>query len=403
MMRTALLALILVAILPGCAWLKGITSLGEEDESVKPRELESFKKEVDLKQRWSTKIGKGTADRAIRLVPALSDNRIFAASANGSVKALNTSNGRKIWEVNILNYYQGAERANAFAKDVDVITGGVGVGEGMLAVGSAAGEIIVMNQSDGTLAWRARTSSEVLSRPQIDGDLAVVHTIDGKITAYNALDGERLWVYSMTLPSLSLRGTATPIVTSQFVVGAFANGRFALLNRESGLAAVDRAIGLAQGKSDLERLVDIDGNMVIDGQRLYIAGFQSNIIAVNLNTAQIEWGKESSSVVGLGEGFGNIYVGGADGVISAYDALSGKPVWEIDSLTNRDITTPVTASSYVVVGDFEGYLHVIAQSDGRFVGRRKVDGNGLYSPAVADGNRVYVMGTSGSLSAYDIQ
>jgi len=403
MMHAALLAIILVVVLPGCSWFKDITSLGVEDESVKPRELESFKKEIDLNQRWSTNIGKGAADRAIRLVPALSGNRIFAASANGMIKALNTSNGRPIWEVNVVNFYLGAERANAFAKDVDVITGGVGIGEEMLAVGTAAGEIIVLNQSDGTLAWRARTSSEVLSPPQIDGDLAVAQSIDGKITAYNALDGERKWVYSTALPSLSLRGSATPILTSQFVVGAFANGRFALLDRESGLAGFDRAIGVAKGKSDLERLIDIDGNMIIAGQRLFLVGFQSNVISVNLNTAQLEWGQEGSSVVGLGEGFGNVYVGGADGVITGYDALSGKLIWEIESLTNRVITTPVTASSYIVVGDFEGYLHVIAQSDGRFVGRRKVDGNGLYSRAVVDGNRIYVMGTSGSLSAYDIQ
>ena len=145
MMRAALLAIILVAVLPGCSWFKDITSLGVEDESVKPRELESFKKEVDLKQHWSTNIGKGAGDRAIRLVPALFGNRIFAAAANGTIKALNTSNGRAIWEVNVMNFYQGPQRANAFAKDVDIITGGVGVGEDMLAVGSAAGEIIVLN------------------------------------------------------------------------------------------------------------------------------------------------------------------------------------------------------------------------------------------------------------------
>ena len=162
-------------------------------------------------------------------------------------------------------------------------------------------------------------------------------------------------------------------------------------------------IAVAQGRSDLERLVDIDGAMAIVGARLYVAGYQGSMIAVNLNNAQVEWGHEASSVVGIGEGFGNVYLAHEDSALSAYDAVSGKVLWELDALTYRDITTPVTASSYVVVGDFQGYLHVIAQSDGRFVGRRKVDGKGLYSTAVTNGNLVYLLGQSGTLSAFEIR
>jgi outer membrane protein assembly factor BamB len=393
------IVVVLTIALSGCSWFK----LNDDEDVREPFKLESITKEVDVKQLWSSKVGKGADDKAIRLVPAISGSRIFAAAADGTIKALQLDTGREIWRVQVRDVYSKTEQENAFSKDVDAITGGVGVNDDQLAVGTAAGEIVVLNQSDGSLAWRAHTSSELLAPPQLDAEIAVTHSIDGKISAFNVLDGERLWTYSTDVPSLTLRGTTTPIVTPEYIVAGFASGRVALLNRKTGIAGFDLPIAVAQGRSDLERLVDIDGAMVIVGAKLYVAGYQGSLIAVNLNNAQVEWGHEASSVVGIGEGFGNVYLAGEDSALSAYDAISGKVLWEVDALTYRDITTPVTASSYVVVGDSDGYLHVIAQSDGRFVGRRKVDGKGLYSTAVTNGNLVYILGKSGTLSAFEIR
>ncbi len=397
MTRLALITCLLV--LSGCSWF----SKDEDGSDGEPRDLESFAKEVDVERVWSSRVGKGAADKAIRLVPAISGSRVFAAAADGSISALQRDNGRSIWRVQAEDFYSSEERDNAFGKDVDIITGGVGIGDQLLAVGTSAGEVLALNQSDGSLAWRSRTTSEVLAPPQINEGMVFVHTIDGKIAAYNALDGEREWLYSTSIPSLSLRGTSTPIVTSDFVVGAFASGRFALLDRQRGLAGFEQRAAIATGRSDLERLVDIDGTMVIVGQRLYVAGYQGSLVAFNINNARIEWMQDASSVVGLGEGFGNIYIGYADSSLGAIDAETGKEVWQIDALLNRSITTPVSSGNYVVVGDYDGYLHVIAQSDGRIVGRRKVDGNGLYSAAVVDSSQVYVMGNSGTLSVFELK
>ena len=397
-----LLFCFLVFQIAGCAWLTDVTNLGENNEALKPRPLETLKKEVEIDRLWKTKIGKSKSGSMSMLVPQLSSGSIYVASPDGTVKALKASNGRELWAVNVSKFYQGADYGDAFGKNVDLLTGGVGLGEGLAMIGTVAGEILALNQEDGVLVWRAKASSEVLSPPQVKGDLAIAHTIDGKVVAYNAVNGERRWTYSTTLPPLSLRGTATPLLTSQFVIAAFANGRLAILDRESGLPGFDQRIGISKGRNDLDRLVDIDGTMVLLGQRLYVVGYQSRLIAVNLNTLSVEWANESSSVVGLGEGFGNVYVGHADGVIGAYDAVTGKIVWEVDALTNRAISAPVTSSSYLVVGDFQGYLHVIAQSDGRFVGRRKIDSSGLSVAPVSDGNRIYLLANNGILSAYEI-
>ena len=385
-------------VLGGCSVFKK-----DRSDEGKPRDLKSINAEVDIRTVWSKKIGRGAKDKAIRLVPAVSGGRIFAAAAGGSVRAMQLDTGKEIWKVDVLDFYATDERKAAFGKDVDAVTGGVGAGGDLIAMGTAAGEVLALNQSDGSLAWRARTTSELLAPPQIDLDIVVVQTIDGRVAAYDAVTGTRRWVYSSVVPSLTLRGTATPIVTNEFIVAAFASGRIAFLDRRTGLAAFEQRVSVSQGRSDLEKLVDIDGNMVIVGSRLYVVGYQGRLVAFNITTGRVEWGQDASSVVGLGEGFGNIYLAHADSRSSALDADDGDQVWDNDALLNREITTPVTISSFVVVGDYKGIVHVLAQVDGRFVGRRTIDGDGLYSPAVEAGNRLYIMGNSGTLSALEIR
>ena len=391
----ALLALCIVV--SSCSWFR------HKDESAKPAELKSIKQEVHLVRVWKRGVGDEARDRDSKLVPVLAGGRVFAASADGTIMALQPESGKVIWKKRVEDYYPKVERAVAFAAKSDAITGGVGAGKDIIVVGTFAGDIVAINQSDGSLAWRSRTTSEVLAPPQVQGDLAVAQSIDGKVEGYNALDGTRLWVYTTTIPSLTLRGTSTPIMGNTFVVAGFSNGRVAVIDSQRGLARVDQRIAIAQGKSDLDRLVDIDGRMVIDNGALFAVSYQGNVAAIDLEQGRILWSKPASSVAGLAAGFNNIYMASFDGKLSALSERSGQVMWETDALKNRELTTPATISSYVVVGDFEGYIHAIAQSDGRFVGRTRVEHGPLTSPIVVDGARLYVQTRDGRLFAYELR
>ena len=387
-----------LSAMSGCSWFGG----DDEPEEIKPNPLPSINEEVQLEVLWNQKIGGGSGDRAIRLRPAIIGGRVFAASADGKIKALTTDTGRVIWEAEIQDFYTKEDLSFGFSKGLDVITGGVGAGGDLVVVGTGAGEILALNQSDGSLAWKSRVASEVLSQPQVDEDLVVVQSIDGKVAAYDAIDGSREWIYTTNIPSLTLRGTATPIILGDFILVGFSNGRLTLLERKTGLAGLDRRVGVAQGDSDLERLVDIDGAMVMENGRLYAASFQGRIIGIDIATGRTLWSEEASSVSGVGTGFGNVYLASSDSQISAHNADNGREVWRVDTLLHRDITAPVAIGSYLAFTDFEGYLHLIAQSDGRFVGRRKIDGSGARSGVVAEGGRLYAMGNKGSLFVLEI-
>jgi outer membrane protein assembly factor BamB len=389
--------LVLSLVLSGCSWFGG------DDEEVKPAELKPINVEVKLAPLWDRGIGGAAMDRASKLVPAVYGGRVFAASADGTLTALEPGTGRVIWKKRIQEFYSKEDRATAFADKSDAITGGVGAGRDILVVGTFSGEIVAVNQSDGSLAWRSRTTSEVLAPPQVEGDLVVAQTIDGKVGAYDVIDGSRRWLYSTLVPSLTLRGTSTPILTPNFVIAGFANGRVAVLDRERGLAGIDQRIAVAQGKSDLERLVDVDGEMVLSGNDLYAASYQGNLVCIDLSSRRVRWSMEASSTVGLGSGFGNVYLASADSTLSAVDMSNGRVLWKTEALKNRDITTPRAISSYIAVGDLEGYLHLVAQADGRFVARQRVAGDALRSPVVVDGSRMYVMTPGGRLRAFELQ
>ncbi len=397
-MKVVLLALLATSLLAGCSWFDN-----KDEEVIEPAKLERFSAERTLKPLWSIKVGAGADDKAIRLEPGLSGSRVFAASAGGQVIAVDRSTGRKIWQQDIRALYTRSEANHAFAKDVDVITGGVGAGEGLVLVGSAAGEVVALNESDGSLAWRGAVSSEVLAPPQILDDLVVAQSIDGQVIGFDALSGERRWSFSTNVPALTLRGTSTPILSADVLVAAFSNGRVALIDPERGVAAIDQRIATAKGRSDLERLVDIDGKMVFQNGRLYAVSYQGTLVGIDLSAGRPLWSQDASSVVGLGSGFGNVYLAEANDELSALDMDSGRVQWETDALLHRDITVPAAISSFIAVGDFEGYVHVLAQSDGRFVARRKVDSKGIYTPIITEGARLFVMANSGKLSAFELQ
>jgi len=307
-------------VMSGCSWFGG----DDEPQEVKPNPLPRFNEEVRLEVLWNQKIGGGSGDRAIRIRPAITGGRVFAASADGKIKALTENTGRIIWEAEIKDFYTKEEVAFGFSKGLDAIIGGVGAGGDLVVVGTGSGEILALNQSDGSLAWKSRVASEVLSQPQIDDDVVVVQSIDGKVSAYDAIDGSRKWIYTTNIPSLTLRGTATPIISGDVILVGFSNGRVTLLEKETGFSGLDRRVGVAQGGSDLERLVDIDGAMAMENGRLYAASFQGRIMSIDIATGRTLWSEAASSVSGVGTGFGNVYLSTSDSQISAYNADNGR-------------------------------------------------------------------------------
>jgi outer membrane protein assembly factor BamB len=381
MIRIVFLFLLVTGALGGCAWF------GEEDNSEPPAKLESFEKEVRLRSLWSRDTGVGTRKQFVNLVPTVVDERVYVADRSGSVRAYELENGKEVWQ----------------SKTGVAISAGTGVGEGLVLVGSSEADLVALAADSGEQRWRTTVSSEVLSVPQITGDVVVVQTVDGNITGLDAQTGERLWIHDRSVPVLTLRGSSSPLVDSGVVLAGFANGKLTALEANSGRELWEAVITVPRGRSELQRIVDIDADAVISDGILYVSSYQGQLAAVALQNGRLLWSRDMSSYAGIAVDRQYIYVSDADSEIWALDQRNGASLWKQTKFRMRASTGPSVVGGYVSVGDFEGYLHLLSRSDGSIVGRQKVDSGGILAAPVALDDRLLVLGAGGKLVLYQLE
>lgn len=358
----------------------------DDDDPRQPVALEKIAEKVKIKKLWSTGVGNGQGAGLFKITPALARERIYAASSDGVVVALDRDSGKEIWEVEL---------------EVN-LSGGVGHFEDSLFVGTSEGYVTRLNADDGQEIWSTRLQGEVLAAPQGDGKVVVAQTYDGRLQGLDFASGEKLWVHDSNLPVLTVRGTSTPILSNSVVYAGFANGRVLGLNAATGAILWEARVAISQGRSEIERIVDVDGTMELIGNELYAASYQGRLVGIDISNGRKIWQQDASSYSGVSQGFGNVYISDESGTLTAY-LRNGQGVrWEQDALGFRNLSRPTPVNSYVAVADFEGYLHLISQVDGEFVGRIKTDGDGVRADMIGDGNLLYVYGNSGKLFAYEI-
>ena len=381
-------AAVLALVLSGCNYLNPLNWFGGDDEANAPVELGAFDREVEMSRQWRVSVGNGQGANYTKITPIIDGGVIYAASENGVVLAVELSTGNVLWRQRLAS----------------TITGGVGAGEGLVMIGTEDAEVVALDQSNGEILWTAAVSSEVLSAPQTNGDIAVVQTVDGKLVALEASDGSQRWTYETTLPALTLRGTSQPVITpSGSVIAGFSNGTLISVAADDGVLFWEERVAIPEGRYDIDRVIDVDGNLLLDGNRILAASYQGNLMAFEITSGRIVWGMQASSYHGIDQGFGNIYGSDAECRVIAIRDNSEDVVWENTDLHFRSITAPTAIRNYIAVADFEGYIHLISQIDGRLVGRFEVGGDGVRANLLANDGTLYVFSNDGSLAAISLQ
>jgi len=376
-----------IPVLSGCGW-NPLSFLSGSDNDLKPAKLVDFDDEVRLRKQWSVNVGKGQGKKYNRLKPAINGDVIYAAGNNGRIVALRRDSGREVWETR-LDYE---------------ITGGVGYGGGRVLLGTENSTLIALDADTGAILWETEVTSEVLSAPAANNNFVVVLAIDGKLTGHDAQTGEQLWIYENTVPALTLRGDSSPLILENFVLAAFGNGTVVSLAVDDGTLRWEERVAIPTGTSEIDRLVDIDGDLfVTDAGMLLVPSYQGYLAAIDVVTGQMRWRVQESSVNGASSGFGNVYISDAEGHVKAYQVGEDDPVWSNDALDLRSLSAPQSFNNFVAVGDYEGYVHLMSQVDGRFVGRVRVDNKGIRAPMQSRGNTLYVFGNSGNLAALSVE
>ena len=269
-------------------------------------------------------------------------------------------------------------------------------------MGSSDGELTALDINSGQQRWQARVSSEVLSVPKADQGVAVVHTIDGKLFAFQASDGNSMWLYDRSIPVLTLHGSSSPVLHGSTVICGFASGRMAAFELASGNPLWESTISMPSGRSELERMVDINGDpQVIDGVA-YVTTYQGDMAAVAVDTGEVLWRRPFSSYAGLGADGKQLYVTDEGDTVWGVDPSSGASLWQQNKMHGRRLTAPVPLGRYLMVGDYEGYLHILSAEDGEIVGRIRVGSDPISTPPMVVNGVAYVLGDGGSLAAISL-
>ena len=375
-------------MLGGCALLiAGCGLFGDDEEELLPQELVGFEATVEVRRIWSAKVGGESEYLRVGLRPSGDGSRIYAASRDGRVAAFDPESGDTLWRTDLETE----------------LSAGPGNGEGNVAVVTDDGRIVLLDAKDGSELWRSFIGAEALAHPLINDEVVIVQTIDHRLLALSRFDGRRKWQIEQSGPALTMRGAASPKLVGSLVVAGFDNGRLLGVDAREGDIAWESLLALPTGRSDLDRLSDIDGEIAVVGQDLYAAGYQGRVAAVAAESGQVLWQREISSHSGVAADWNRIYTAREDGEVISMSRSTGAESWRTDATLRRSPTLPVPFQGTVVVGDFEGYLHFFSNFDGTTAARVRFGKDAISGHPVVMANRLFVQSDNGSIAAFEIE
>jgi outer membrane protein assembly factor BamB len=375
--------LLLTLTLAGLLFAAGCS----KDKDVEPPAvLVDFPAKLPVKELWGEKIGGGKKQVKLRLGlgPAIDNGVVFAASDKGELVAVKLDTGHPVWQKKLKLPLSAGPAADL----------------GMVVVGSSKGTVVALDGATGRELWRTRVNSELLSAPAITEKVVVMRSVDGRLHGFDSKNGKELWSVEQQVPRLSLRGTAIPVTAKEVAVSGFDNGKVMAVNLNTGDTVWDTALASPHGRTELDRLVDIDSSVRIVGDNVFATGFQGRTAMLALDSGQIWWAHDMSSYRGLSVDDENIYVTQSDGIVVALRQRDGSELWRNEKLKRRGLSTPAVTSTAIAVADYQGYLHWLDKTTGALVARERVAKYRVSNPPAAADDTVVVLTDSGSLAAF---
>jgi outer membrane protein assembly factor BamB len=370
----------------GCAsvtsTLDTLNPFSKSVPKIKPAELSPLQASVDIKPQWQASIG---ASGEFVFTPAVVGNAVFAAAQDGSLARF--EGGRQIW------------RINAGQK----LSGGVGADDKLVVVGTSKGEVLAFKATDGSPAWQARVSSEILAAPAMGGDLVVVRSGDARIFGFEAVDGKRRWVYQRSTPALALRSNVGVTLTGKALYAGFPGGKLTAIALNNGAALWEATVALPRGATELERIADVASDPVLEGGSVCAVAYQGRVACFDVDNGRQQWARDVSSISGLDIGPRALFVADEKGAVHAFDRSSGASLWKQDKLFMRSLTRPIALGSRAAIADFQGFVHLLAGEDGAFVGRYATDGSAISAAPQRIANGFVVQTRNGALHGLSTQ
>ena len=349
-----LIVLCSIFIISSCSSMDGLRFWkSDEIDPDEPKELVAFSNQKNIVIEWKNSF-KGENEIG-NFLPDFSAQNLFFSDASGNVSSINASTGDRNWSI-----------------ELNFLASGTSAGFGLVVVSDIDGNVIAVDQNDGSKLWSTNVKGEVLSKVAIDAKVVVVKTGSGELLGLDRENGEILWSYRSKLPLLTVRGSSSPVIVDDLIYVSFDNGRLGVFELNSGFQVWDGAISYVKGVSELENLIDSDSSPVVDGGLIYTTNYQGNLNIFDTAQKRSVWSYETSSFYSPIVSRGMLTIVEANSGLRSFALKTLQESWTNDDYINRDLSNAVSYKGSLVVGDFEGYVHVIDTLNGKTIGRKKI-------------------------------
>lgn len=373
-------------LLAGCSTISGWFG-SDGDSASEPAALVEFTPTVTVNKLWSVDVGSGGEHVGARQGPTIADGHVYAAAIEGGVHAYDLRTGASLWHT---------------PSDLR-LSGGPGAGDGLVVVGGLEGTVLALDAATGAKRWEADVSSEIISAPVIGQGLVLVRSNNGRVTAFDATSGEQRWFWVREMPNLTVRGNSSPLLAPGLAFIGSDDGSLAAVSLRDGQLLWEQPVAMQEGRTELERMADVDGRPALDGTTIYASSYKNKTIAIDGPTGRTMWVRENGGAGRVGVASDRIVVADNAGIVWALDKTSGSSLWKQSALARRSLTGVAIQGDYAVVGDFAGYLHWLRLDNGEMAARVQASGETLRAaPRVADGILV-AQSIDGEISAYQLQ
>ena len=344
------------SLLSSCSSLSSLQfwqSEKDEYELDEPRKLENISNNKKIITNWDISF---TGENSLgNFIPSFTGDSIYFADSSGNIKSINSISGSINWK-----------------KEVSLLSTGISAGFGILIVADIDGNVIALDQNNGTELWTSNVKGEVLAPAAVDAKFIIVKTGSGELIALNKDSGEIEWSYRSKLPALTIRGSSSPVIDNNMVYATFDNGRLGVFELDSGYPVWDGAISYVSGSSELENLIDSDSSPVIEGGLVFTTSYQGNINIFDIAQKRSVWQSESSSFYSPLLLRGLIILVEANSNLKTFFSKNLEKSWSSNEYLNRSLSNPSSFNGFLLVGDFEGYIHIIDPLNGQTVARKKI-------------------------------
>ena len=373
----------MLALMAGCSTLSSLNPFASKSKGNLPAPLVELKGSMAVRAAW--KLDMGQANNYV-FTPAMIDNTLVLAGADGSLARVEAATGRQLWRI----------------KAETTLTAGVGSDGTLIAVGGNKGAVLAFDL-DGKQLWKAQASSEVLSSPAVGSGMVVVRSIDNRIIGLDAKTGEKKWTVQRVAPPLTLRSAPGMVVVDKEVIIAQPGGKLLAVNLATGAPRWEVAVGEARGATELERVTDIGGVPILFEGDVCAASYQGRVGCFDVATGAPKWTKELSSHVGVAVDQRFVFAVDEKGAVSAFNREGGSSVWKNDKLGYRSLSSPISYGRAVAVGDYQGIVHFLSREDGAFLARAATDGSAITSQPVIAGTNLIFQTQSGTVTAIAVE